>query len=63
MEASQVSPTELKPGMIDEELRLSDGKMLALLGSMVSLSFVQMIQSHIAALGDSVFPESVEVLA
>ena len=64
MEASQVSPTDLKPGMrLMEELRLSDGKMLAPLGSMVSLSFVQMIQSHIAALGDSVFPESVEVLA
>ena len=64
MEANQVSPTELKPGMrLMEELRLSDGKMLAPLGSMVSFSFVQMVHSHIAALGDSVFPESIEVLA
>ncbi len=64
MEASQVPPSELKPGMrLMEELRLLDGKMLAPLGTMVSLSFVQTIQSHMAALGDAVFPDSIEVLA
>ncbi len=64
MEASQIAPSELKPGMcLMEELRLADGKMLAPLGAMVSLSFIQTIQSHLAALGDSVFPESIEVLA
>ncbi|MEK9772039.1 MAG: response regulator [Opitutae bacterium] len=64
MEANQVSPAELKPGMrLMEELRLADGKMLAPLGAIISLSFVQTIQSHLAALGDSVFPESIEVLA
>ena len=64
MEASKVSPGELKPGMrLMEELRLSDGKMLAPLGAIVSLSFVQTIQSHLAALGEAVFPDSIEVLA
>ena len=64
MESSVVSMIELQPGMrLMEELRLSDGKMLAPLGAMVSLSFVQTIQSHLAALGESVFPDSIEVLA
>jgi hypothetical protein len=42
---------------------LSDGKMLAPLGAIVNLSFVQSIQSHWAALGESVFPDQIEVLA
>jgi len=64
MEPSKVSPANLKPGMrLMEELVLSDGKMLAPLGSIVSLSFIQMIQSHLAALGEAVFPETIEVLA
>jgi len=64
MAANQVSPQELKPGMrLMEELVLTDGKMLAPLGAVVNLSFIQSIQSHLAALGESVFPESVEVLA
>ena len=64
MEPSKVSPANLKPGMrLMEELVLSDGKMLAPLGSMVSLSFIQMVQSHLAALGEAVFPETIEVLA
>ena len=64
MEASKVSPINLKPGMrLIEELILSDGKMLAPSGAMVSLSFMQMVQSHLAALGEAVFPETIEVLA
>jgi CheY-like chemotaxis protein len=64
MEASQVAPADLKPGMrLMEELRLEDGKMLAPLGAIISLPFMQTIQSHLAALGDSVFPDSIEVLA
>ena len=64
MEPSKVTPANLKPGMrLMEELVLSDGKMLAPIGSMVSLSFIQMVQSHLAALGESVFPETIEVLA
>ncbi|MDG1132046.1 MAG: response regulator [Opitutales bacterium] len=64
MEPSKVSPANLKPGMrLMEELVLSDGKMLAPLGSIVSLSFIQMVQSHLAALGEAVFPETIEVLA
>ena len=61
MEASKVSPANLKPGI--EELVLSDGQMLAPSGAMVSLSFMQMVQSHLAALGEAVFPETIEVLA
>ena len=64
MEASKVSPVNLKPGMrLIEELVLSDGQMLAPSGAMVSLSFMQMVQSHLAALGEAVFPETIEVLA
>lgn len=64
MEASKVSPANLKPGMrLIEELVLSDGQMLAPSGAMVSLSFMQMVQSHLAALGEAVFPETIEVLA
>ena len=64
MEASQVAPADLKPGMrLMEELRLEDGKMLPPLGAIISLPFMQTIQSHLAALGDSVFPHSIEVLA
>ena len=64
LEPRQVSPQELKPGMrLMEELVLSDGKMLAPLGAIVNLSFVQSIQSHWAALGESVFPDQIEVLA
>ena len=64
MEACQVALNQLKPGMrLMEELRLTDGKTLAPLGAMVSTSFVQMIDSHLAELGESMFPDSIEVLA
>ena len=64
MEPSHISIHALKPGMrLLEELKMKNGKMLAPIGSMVSLSLVQTIQSHLAALGDSAFPESIEVLA
>ena len=64
MEPSHISIHALNPGMrLLEELKMKNGKMLAPIGSMVSLSLVQTIQSHLAALGDSAFPESIEVLA
>jgi len=63
MEASKVHPSELKQGMrLLEEVRLSDGQILASSGAIVSFSLVQIIQSHLAALGESVFPELIEVL-
>jgi CheY-like chemotaxis protein len=63
MEPSKIPIQAFKPGMrLLEELRLKDGKMLAPAGAMVSLSLVQTIQSHLAAMGKSEFPKSLEVL-
>ena len=63
MEPSKITIQSFKPGMrLLEELKLEDGKMLAPVGAMVSLSLVQTIQSHLAAMGESVFPDSIEVL-
>jgi response regulator RpfG family c-di-GMP phosphodiesterase len=63
MEPSKITIQSFKPGMrLLEELKLQDGKMLAPVGAMVSLSLVQTIQSHLAAMGESVFPDSIEVL-
>jgi len=63
MEPSKIAIHAFKPGMrLLEELKLKNGKMLAPVGSMVTLSLVQTIQSHLASLGESVFPDSVEVL-
>ena len=64
LEASHISPNELKPGMrLLEELVLSDGKLLAPVGAIVNSSYPQSIQSHWAALGESFFPNQIEVLA
>ena len=62
-EPSHVSPIELKPGMrLLEELVLSDGKLLAPMGAIVNSSYLQSIQSHWAALGETFFPDQIEVL-
>ena len=62
-EPSHVSPNELKPGMrLLEELVLSDGKLLAPMGAIVNSSYLQSIQSHWAALGETFFPNQIEVL-